>query len=260
MQKAGIVPKHQVLDNQASAVYKKAIGDSDMTCELIPPDSHRRNMAEKAIQTFKDHSVDVLSGCTPTFPLHLWCQLLPQVKRQLLLLQQSQLHPNLSAYVQVWASRLQQTSICSNQDGGPCTQQTTQTSNLWRTLQKAFVLGTSTKHFWCWEFRSTATQATWISGAMFFKHKYLTNTSVTPEDLVIPAATNLAWALETSIPQYLRVSTIQALKDLSAVFMVASHKYSNDTTIHMPNMPPFLSRPNISTGKINCFYRYIILY
>jgi hypothetical protein len=36
MQKAGIVPKHQVLDNQASAVYKKAIGDSNMTYELVP--------------------------------------------------------------------------------------------------------------------------------------------------------------------------------------------------------------------------------
>jgi hypothetical protein len=40
MQKAGIVPKHQVLDNQASVAYKKAIGGSDMTYELAPPDDH----------------------------------------------------------------------------------------------------------------------------------------------------------------------------------------------------------------------------
>jgi hypothetical protein len=31
MRKVGVVPKHQVLDNQASAAYKKAIGDFDMT-------------------------------------------------------------------------------------------------------------------------------------------------------------------------------------------------------------------------------------
>jgi hypothetical protein len=79
MQKAGIIPKHQVLDNQASAANKKAIGESDMTYELVPPDNHQCNMAEKAIQTFKDHFVGILSGCAPTFPLHLWCQLLPQV-------------------------------------------------------------------------------------------------------------------------------------------------------------------------------------
>ena len=102
MQKAGIVPKHQILDNQKSAAYEEAICTSGMTFELVPPDNHRCNMAEKAIQTFKDHFVGVLSGCAPTFPLHLWCQLLPQVERQLLLLCQSRLHPNLSAYAHVY--------------------------------------------------------------------------------------------------------------------------------------------------------------
>ena len=40
MRKAGIVPKHQVLDNQASSAYKKAISDSNMSYELVPPDNH----------------------------------------------------------------------------------------------------------------------------------------------------------------------------------------------------------------------------
>jgi hypothetical protein len=35
MQKAGIVPKHQVLDNQASVAYKMAISNSDLTYELV---------------------------------------------------------------------------------------------------------------------------------------------------------------------------------------------------------------------------------
>jgi hypothetical protein len=86
MQKAGIIPKHQILDNQKSAVYEEAICASGMTFELVPPNDHRHNMAEKAIQTSKDHFVGVLSKCALTFPLHLWCQLLPQVERQLLLL------------------------------------------------------------------------------------------------------------------------------------------------------------------------------
>jgi hypothetical protein len=83
-----------------------------------------------------------------------------------------------------------------------------------------------------------ASQATQILGPAFFKHKYLTNPLVTPENLVIAVAKNLALALETSIPQHLQVSTIQALKDLSEVFMDVSHKYSNDPIIHMPNVPP----------------------
>ena len=59
-------------------------------------------MAEKAIQTFKDHFLGILSGCAPAFPLHLWRQLLPHVERQLLLLRQSWLCPNLSAYAHVY--------------------------------------------------------------------------------------------------------------------------------------------------------------
>jgi hypothetical protein len=73
-----------------------------MTYQLVPPDDHRHNMAKKVIQTFKDHFIRVLSGCAATMPIILWCQLLPQIKRQLLILQQSQLHPNLSAYVHVY--------------------------------------------------------------------------------------------------------------------------------------------------------------
>jgi hypothetical protein len=65
------------------------IETTHMTFELVPPDDHRRNMAEKAIQTFKDHMVSVLSGCSPHMPMHLWCQLLPQMEQQLLLLRQS---------------------------------------------------------------------------------------------------------------------------------------------------------------------------
>jgi hypothetical protein len=86
MQHHGLIPKHQTLDNQASAEYKATIKASGMTYKLVPPKEHQCNMAEKAIQTFKDHFVGVLNGCAPSMPIHLWCQLLPQVKRQLLLL------------------------------------------------------------------------------------------------------------------------------------------------------------------------------
>jgi hypothetical protein len=73
-----------------------------MTYEFVPLDNHQCNMAEKDIQTFKDHFVGILSGCVPTSPLHLWCQLLLQVEWQLILLQQSRLHPNLSTYAHVY--------------------------------------------------------------------------------------------------------------------------------------------------------------
>jgi hypothetical protein len=75
-------------------------------------------------------------------------------------------------------------------------------------------------------------------GSHVIKYKNLTNPSFTPEDLVITTAEYHTRALETSIPQHLWVSTIQALKDLLEVFMDAAHKYSNNPAIHMPNAPP----------------------
>jgi hypothetical protein len=58
--------------------------------------------------------------------------------------------------------------------------------------RKVFILGTSTKHYRCWKFWLVTMCATRILGAVFFKHKYLTNPAVTLEDRVITAAGALA--------------------------------------------------------------------
>jgi hypothetical protein len=40
MQRCGLIPKHQILNNQASAEYKATIEASGMTYELVPPEEH----------------------------------------------------------------------------------------------------------------------------------------------------------------------------------------------------------------------------
>ncbi|KAL7533577.1 hypothetical protein ACHAXR_005319 [Thalassiosira sp. AJA248-18] len=79
-----------------------AIKESGMTYQLVPPDKHQRNIAEKAIQTWKDHFVSVLSGTAENFPLHLWCQLTPQMERQLNLLRQSNANPKVLVYAHIY--------------------------------------------------------------------------------------------------------------------------------------------------------------
>ena len=90
-----IVPLRQILDNILSEAYKEEIRHTCMTYQLVPPDDHRRNLAERAIQTWKNHFVSVLSGAASTFPLHLWCQIIPQAERQLLLLS----HSNVNTHI-----------------------------------------------------------------------------------------------------------------------------------------------------------------
>ena len=104
MKLQGIIPKHQVLNNEISDAYRTEIRDTNMTFQLIPPDDHCRNLAERPIQTWKDHFVGVLSGTAYTFPLHLWCQIIHQVERQLLLLQQCCIKPKNSAYAHVYGA------------------------------------------------------------------------------------------------------------------------------------------------------------
>jgi hypothetical protein len=93
----GFKPKIQTLDNEASAALKNFFTANDLEYQLVPPHCHRRNAADRAIRTFKEHFVAGLSSVDPTFPLHLWDKLLPQAEITLNLLRTSRLHPQLSA-------------------------------------------------------------------------------------------------------------------------------------------------------------------
>jgi len=96
--KAGIRPLLHRLDNECSDILKSFFHDNDITHQLAPPGIHRRNAAERAIQTFKDHLIAGLSSTDPQFPLHLWDKLLPQAIMTLNMLRASRLNPQLSAY------------------------------------------------------------------------------------------------------------------------------------------------------------------
>jgi hypothetical protein len=86
---AGIFPKLHILYNEFSTDMKKTIKSNKMDFQLVPPHDHRRNLAEKAIQTFKDYFVAILCGANKSFPLHLWDCLLPQAKHTFNMLRSS---------------------------------------------------------------------------------------------------------------------------------------------------------------------------
>jgi hypothetical protein len=68
----------QTLNNEASADLKNFFTANDVEYQLVSPHCHRRNAAERAIRTFKEHLVAGLSSVDPNCPLHLWDILLPQ--------------------------------------------------------------------------------------------------------------------------------------------------------------------------------------
>eukprot|EP00804_Cyclotella_cryptica_P002793 CCRYP_009348-RA/>CCRYP_009348-RA protein AED:0.05 eAED:0.04 QI:0/0/0/1/1/1/3/0/1214 len=171
MKACGIQPTRQVLDNEISAAYKLAITASGMTYQLVPPDDHRRNIAEKAIQTWKDHFIAVISGTDAKFPLHLWCQLLPQMERQLCLLRQSNAYPHISSHTHLYGHH--------DYNAHPFVP----------LGMEALVHDKPHRR------KSFAQHCTKV----FFKHKYITNPSITPADAIIAAAANLSHLLTNNL-------------------------------------------------------------
>jgi hypothetical protein len=144
-------------------------------------------MAKKSIQTFKDHFIGILSGCAKTMPMHLWCQLLPQVEQQILLLRQSQVNSGMLAYAHVYQGQ----HNYSKHPFVPIGMESLvhvkphKRRTYAQHCKNVFVIGTMFKHYRCQKIWMKDTHGMRILGAVRFKHKYLTNSSVTPEDQII---------------------------------------------------------------------------
>jgi hypothetical protein len=82
-------PKLQTLDNKESSALKKVFTSHGVGYQLVPPHCHRRNAAERAIHTFKEHFLAGLASVDPYLSLHLWNRILPQAEITLNLLRTS---------------------------------------------------------------------------------------------------------------------------------------------------------------------------
>ncbi|KAL7475165.1 hypothetical protein ACHAW6_005726, partial [Cyclotella cf. meneghiniana] len=152
MKACGIHPTRQVLDNEISAAYKMAITNSGMSYQLVPPDDHRRNIAEKAIQTWKDHFIAVISGTDTKFPLHLWCQLLPQIERQLCLLRQSNAYPHISSHTHLYGHHDYNTNpFVPLGMEALVHDKPHRRKSFAQHCTKGYVIGTSYEHYRCWK-------------------------------------------------------------------------------------------------------------
>ena len=78
--------------------------EKDELFQIVPPHLHRRNSAERAIQTFKNNFIAGLASVNKKSPIHLWCRLLPHCLLTLNLLRPSRINPKLSAYAQLYGA------------------------------------------------------------------------------------------------------------------------------------------------------------
>jgi hypothetical protein len=184
---------------------------------LAPPGNHTRNQAEGAIKTFKVHFSSILAGVDDKFPLSLWCHLLEPTELTLSLLCQSKVAPKISAFAHVHGPPGYMKKPFAPLGCAIQAHVKPEDRRTWDTQSDAgFSLGTSMQHHQCFHVYITKTWATRISDTVFFKHQYITNSTVSPESLVVAAAQKLATALKGNIPA--GNETAEALKKISKLF------------------------------------------
>ena len=89
----------QILNNEASAEYKRVIKKKwNANYQLVSPNTHQSNAAERAIFTFRAHFLAIIAGVAPDFPKTLWDLLLPQTELTLNLLPQATLNSSRSLW------------------------------------------------------------------------------------------------------------------------------------------------------------------
>ena len=92
------------MDNECSAKFKNTLAENKLKYELVPPHQHRRNAAERAIRTFKNHFLAGLATCDLDFPIREWDRLNQQAELTLNLLRNSRVNPNLSSWAYLFGN------------------------------------------------------------------------------------------------------------------------------------------------------------
>ena len=209
----------QILDNEASAAYKQAItGTWNCKFQLVPPDMHRRNHAEIAIRTFKDHFLAILAGVDATFPPYLWDLLLPQAELTLNLLRQSTVNPRISAW-----EFFQGPFDFNKTPLGPVgcrvlIHAKPVTRRSWDFRAKAgFYIGPAMDSYRCFRLVKSNTKSQVISDTVKFRHAFCTIPAPTPEDKIIHGLQTIAGALkDTPLPT--TITQLDAIANLRELF------------------------------------------
>eukprot|EP00804_Cyclotella_cryptica_P003592 CCRYP_002190-RA/>CCRYP_002190-RA protein AED:0.27 eAED:0.27 QI:0/0/0/1/0/0.5/2/0/535 len=220
-------PMVHILDNEVSLAFRQAITSNGSTYQLVPPHVHRRNAAERAIHTFKDHFLAVLAGTAPSFPADQWDLLIPHAELTLNLLRASRCNPTLSAWEDLF---------------GPF--------NFDATLMgpagcRVLIHSKATTH--CpWDYRShegfyivlnKESRAVAITDAIKFRHHYLPSPDLTAEDKIIAAL------------QQLRLATKSPTAQLQAIYKLRDIFRNYATPVPNPNTTPPRVRALASSGQ-----------
>jgi hypothetical protein len=237
----GLKPKLMKLDNKASKLLKDYLYQQDIAFQLVPPYSHRRNAAERAIRSFKDHLIAGLCSTDKSFPMHLWDRILPQAIITLNMLRNSRINPKLSAATHIFGQHDYNRAPMAPPGTRIIALETPGKRQTWAPHgQDGWYIGPAMEHYRCYTVYISNTRSKRVlETGEFFPHQFKIPFP-SSSDLATTAAAELTNALLNPHPAgpFCQVGNEQAiaLRKLATIFEASNpNKVSNKLTPQLNN-------------------------
>jgi hypothetical protein len=237
--KSGAHPLFHITDNEAAQPLLAFLEAQRITYQLVPPHNHRANAAERAIRTFKNHFIAILSSTDPDFPLNLWDRLIPQAIMTLNLLRASGIDPSKSAHEQIHGAY----NFDRHPIGPPGTavlvHDKPSNRGTWAPHgTKGWYIGPAMNHYRSFTVYIPTTSSTRVTDTIAWFPKHVVMPATTPSAIAITAAQDLTQAL-------LQVTTTPSqratLLQLAEIFASTFNPTCADATITSLNPTTTLS-------------------
>ena len=235
----GAAPTIHVMDNEASLAFQRAIATNKCKLQLVPPHVHRRNAAERAIRTFKDHFLAILAGTPPSFPSNRWDLLIPHAELTLNLLRPT---PN-AAFTSAWEALFGAFNFDATPLGpAGCCVQIHNKPSLRRSwdfrAQDGFYVSPALQHYRCYRVLTKESRAVIVSDAVKFCPHNLPTPHVTTEDKIIHALQAINATIGRMSPAPAD-DQLQAIETLRAILKQYMHQPSTAPPPGVPlRIPP----------------------
>jgi hypothetical protein len=198
---AGLKPELKIMDNECSRALRQYLTGQNIDLQMVQPHLHRQNVAERAIQTFKNHCVAGICSVDRKFPMHLWCEILPQATLTLNLLRTSRINPSVSAITHLFGKfDFNRTPLAP-----PVTRAVAHVKPKVRKTgaphgEYEWYIGPAMYHYRCYRVWMTGTNKTIIVDTLELFPQHVKMPNLSTSELAIQAARELTFSLRNPSP------------------------------------------------------------
>jgi hypothetical protein len=247
LRRAGIVPQKCVINNEISKTMNNHICNKcKLTLELVPPGCHCRNAAEVAIRNFKSHFLSILAGVAGDFPPSFFDRLLPQTEITLNLLHQSNAFPSISAYTHLSGPFNYNKMPLAPMGCEVQVHKKTDKQGTWayRSVD-GWYLSTLPDHYCMHLCHIKNTNSNRLLNTVHFKHKHITNPTLTHADKIMRALSHCAQVLKgkdtTATNQEL--GGLQRLVEVTQANLLQQARSNSKLSLSSEASPPCAPNP-----------------